>query len=161
MNNDRLTAKIISFLHEIGLETKASPIDEPTVLPGIAIKNGAIVIDESKLQHPGDLLHEAGHLAVMTSDRRKFDDCVGKKAYEEMAAIAWSYAASVYLQLEPSVVFHPAGYKGGSESLIDNFTNGRYFGTPILQWLGLTNEPKQDLAPETVVYPQMIKWLVD
>jgi hypothetical protein len=35
---------------------------------------------------------------------------------EEMAAIAWSYAACVHLGLEPTVVFHSDGYKGGSES---------------------------------------------
>ena len=31
---------------------------------------------------------------------------VGKKAAEEMMAIAWSYAAVVHLGLDASVVFH-------------------------------------------------------
>ena len=57
-----------------------------------------------------------------------------------MMAIAWSYAASVHLQLDPSVVFHADGYRGGSQSLIENFTGGRYIAVPTLQWLGMTAE---------------------
>ena len=34
------------------------------ILPGLAIEHGAILVDEQRLSHPGDILHEAGHLAV-------------------------------------------------------------------------------------------------
>lgn len=159
--DNALTAQIIEFLRGIDIEIKFSPIDEPTVLPGMTITGGAIVVDEAKLKYPGDLLHEAGHLAVLPPEKRKLDDKIGKKAYEEMAAIAWSYAALVHLNLEPSVVFHIDGYRGGSQNIIDNFTQGNYFGVPILQWLGLTNESKADSSDEAVVYPKMIKWLAE
>ncbi|MGE5642773.1 MAG: hypothetical protein ACM3Y8_07165 [Byssovorax cruenta] len=159
---DPTTTKIVNFLLEIGLEVKPSVIDEATFLPGILIGQGVILVDEEKLKHPGDLLHEAGHLAVMPGDKRKrVQKDAGKKAAEEIMAIAWSYAALVHLELEPTVVFHADGYRGDSQSLIENFTEGRTFGQPTLQWLGMTAEKK--LAEELGIepYPHMIKWLRD
>ena len=101
-------------------------------------------------------------MAVIRAERRNaVQNNVGKKAAEEMAAIAWSYAVLVYLELEPSVVFHELGYRGESEALIDNFSNGRYFGVPMLQWLGLVVDGKQAQDRGIKPYPAMIKWLMD
>jgi hypothetical protein len=86
---------------------------------------------------------------------------VGKKAAEEMMAIAWSYAAAVHLGLEPGVVFHEGGYKGGAESLIENFTNGRYIGVPMLQWIGLTFDERRAKEMGIEPYPRMTKWVLD
>ena len=59
------------------------------------------------------MLHEAGHLAVMTPKKRaKCGDNAGKNIGEEIGAICWSYAALTHLGLDPTVVFHPQGYKG-------------------------------------------------
>jgi hypothetical protein len=114
------------------------------------------------LLYPGDLLHEAGHLAVMSGERRmRIEGNAGKKAAEEMMAIAWSYAAAVYLGLQASVVFHEGGYKGGSASLIENFTNGQYIGLPMLQWIGLTADEKRAKELGIQPYPHMIKWVLD
>jgi hypothetical protein len=157
---DETTNKIVNFLIEIGLDVETAAINEETFVPGILIDHGTIVIDEDKLKYPGDLLHEAGHLAVLPSDKRRLiQKDAGKKAAEEMMAIAWSYAALVHIGLEPEVVFHPDGYRGSSESLIETFTQGRTFGQPTLQWLGMTAEKK--LAQEMGIepYPHMIKWL--
>jgi hypothetical protein len=121
-----------------------------------------LVFDPARLLHPGDLLHEAGHLAVMTPERRRMaHHSAGKRAAEEMMAIAWSYAAAIHLQLDPAIVFHAAGYRGGSAALIDNFAHGRYIGVPTLQWLGMTADAKR--APDLGVapYPAMIRWLND
>ncbi len=156
------TRTIVAFLTEIGLEVTAAPITEPAFLPGILVSHGGLVVDEAQLLHPGDLLHEAGHLAVVSSEKRRtLHHNVGKQAAEEMMAIAWSYAALVHLGLPPEVVFHPDGYRGGSQSLIENFTQGRYFGVPTLQWLGLTAEPKQARELGVPPYPHMLKWLCD
>ena len=54
-----------------------------------------------------------------------------------MAAIAWSWAALVHLRLDPAVVFHQEGYRGGSQSLIENFSMGRFVGVPMLRWMGM------------------------
>lgn len=156
------TQLIVDFLVEIGLGVSKTQIHHETVLPGITVDRGAIVIDESKLLYPGDLLHEAGHLAVIPSEKRKQAQMnVGKKAGEEMMAIAWSYAAAVHLNLEPSVVFHDAGYRGWSRALIENFTQGRYVGVPLLQWIGLTVDWRTAKEIGTEPYPKMLKWLLD
>ncbi len=159
---DELTAKIVNFLLQIGLEVEAAALAEETFLPGILIDHGVLLVDERKLTYPGDLLHEAGHLAVIpASQRKQTQKDVGKRAGEEMMAIAWSYAALVHLGPNPAVVFHAGGYHGGSESLIENFTHGRTFGVPTLQWIGLTAENKMAKELGIEPYPKMIKWLRD
>lgn len=160
--NDALLDRIIHFLEGIGFQFREVELNQQTFVPGIAIDRGTLLIDKSKLLYPGDLLHEAGHLAVIPAERRMcVQGDVGKKAAEEMMAIAWSYAASVHLGLAPNVVFHDGGYKGGAASLIENFTNGRYIGVPVLQWIGLTVDERRakDLGIEP--YPCMIKWVLD
>ena len=157
-----LVDKIVNFLIEIGLEVTKGHLQQQTFLPGISVNHGVILIDESRLSYPGDLLHEAGHLAVIPGQKRKqAQDFVSKKASEEMMAIAWSYAALLHLELEPAVVFHDGGYRGWSVALIENFTQGRYIGVPMLQWMGMTVDERR--AKETGIrpYPNMIKWMLD
>ncbi|MFY9607076.1 MAG: hypothetical protein WAU45_00510 [Blastocatellia bacterium] len=154
--------RIIQFLLDIGLQIRKTEFTHQSFLPGITVDRGTILIDESKLLHPGDLLHEAGHLAVIAGEkRRRAQDDLGKKASEEMMAIAWSYAALVHLGMDPSIVFHEGGYRGWSGALIENFTNGRYIGVPMLQWMGLTADEKRAKERGVKPYPAMIKWLVD
>lgn len=143
---------IADFLIEIGLQVRAGAVPDLTFLPGIHVANGVLIVDEARLTYPGDLLHEAGHLAVTpATQRNSVDGDTGENGGEEMAAIAWSYAASVHLGLVPEVVFHAAGYRGGSRSLIENFSAGRYIGVPFLKWIGLTGDN----------YPAMARWLRD
>jgi hypothetical protein len=158
--NNPVTAAIIQFLNEIGLAVRAQTFDEKTFLPGIKIDQGTILIDPAKLKYPGDLLHDAGHLAIKTEkERRQSGTDAGQDAAEEMMAIAWSYAALSHLQLPLEVVFHPDGYRGDSPSLIENFGQGRYFGVPMLQWLGMTTDEKQAKKRGIAPYPHMINWL--
>lgn len=154
--------RITDFLLGIGLKCQSGKVPETTILPGITIDHGVLVFDPAKLIYPGDLLHEAGHLAVMPPTRRRnAHRTVGKYAAEEMMAIAWSYAAVVFLQIDPAIVFHADGYRGGSASLIDNFTKGEYFGVPPLQWLGMTADEKMAQEMGAAPYPAMIKWIND
>ena len=71
----------------------------------------------------------------------------------------WSYAASVHLELPNDVVFHPNGYKGSSQWLIENYTQQNYIGLPFLEWCGLTASNKND--QNGIVFPQMKQWLRD
>ena len=98
------TSTIIDFIRQIGIEVEVAVIEEETFLPGILIKEGKLLVDRDKLLYPGDLLHEAGHLAVMPGrDRQVSAGNIGeeqeynKAASEEMMAIAWSYAAVTHL----------------------------------------------------------------
>lgn len=157
--------KCISFLHTIGISTIYASIDSGEFLPGLMIRNGTILIDKEKLLYPGDILHEAGHIAVTPAANRPFMDQQSiteskHRESEEMMAIAWSYAACIHLQIDPRIVFHENGYKGGANNIVENFQAGRYFGTPMLQWCGMTIEPKHKY-PDKPVFPKMLKWLRD
>lgn len=154
------TQQIVDFLVEIGIEVRKDQIVDETFLPGIHVVDGALVIDESRLTYPGDLLHEAGHLAVVPpSRRRELHTHVGDDPAEEMMAIAWSYAAAVHIGLDVRVLFHDGGYKGGGASLAENFTEGRTVGVPMLAWVGLTAEARRAEELGVVPYPHMLRWL--
>lgn len=160
--SDPLVEKMCHFIRDIGIAVEAAEINEETFLPGIAIQGGIILVDENRLSYPGDLLHEAGHLATTVPEARvDSHDKVGDGGGDEMMAIAWSWAASVYLGLEPEVVFHSEGYKGWSETIIENFSQGRFFGVPMLQWLGMTAEGRHAEELGVPPFPHMIQWLRD
>jgi hypothetical protein len=157
-----LTSRMAGFLASIGLETAPVVLAETGFLDGLMISHGVLLIDEVRLGYPGDLLHEAGHLAVITGEKRKLlCGSAGSDPGEEMAAIAWSYAAALYLEIDPAVVFHPNGYSGGSQAILLNFSQGRYFGVPMLEWLGLTADKKTAALLQVSRYPHMLKWLRD
>jgi len=157
-----MTGTIVAFLRAIGLRVRAGAIAQITALPGIDIDNGALVVDESCLIHPGDLLHEAGHLAVVPPARRAgFHHDVGNDPGEEMSAIAWSWAAALHLQIDPALVFHNDGYRGGSSAILTAFRDKYYFGVPMLDVAGMTIEPgrarRQGLSG--AIFPAMRSWL--
>jgi hypothetical protein len=127
------------------------------------LEDGNLIIDEAKLLYPGDVLHEAGHLATMPPDVRKTmndnlaDDDLNRGG--EIMTLAWSYAACLHLKFGPELVFHPYGYKGESKSLIQNFAEGKFLGLPLLQWAGMTYDEKKALEFNTPPYPHMICWV--
>lgn len=156
----KLTETIVAFLRNIGLEVQAGVVGDNSVLPGIKVQRGVLIYDPAKLKFPGDLLHEAGHLAVKPAAERKLaaDDLGGDPA-EEMMAISWSYAAALHLQIPLEVVFHPAGYRGGAQTLLNDFAAGRYIGLPMLQWLGLAYDGKKAKEIGAAPFPKMQHWL--
>jgi hypothetical protein len=158
MFSDSLVIKLAALCQSIGIEVQACAINWETRFPGLEIQAGGVLVDESQLIHPGNILHEAGHLAVHDPAKRshpKFSPTKG----EELGALAWSYAAAMHLGLGAEVVFYPGSYQGWDTSLIENFAEGRYLGVPMLQRYGMAVEPR--LAPERGVepFPHMLKWL--
>ena len=142
---------IAAFFGEIGLPHRFAPLPGPTFLPGVAIQAGVLTIDREKLLYPGDLLHEAGHMAVLTPEERAaLDGDAGPDGGMEMAAIAWSYAAALHVGLPVEAVFHDEGYKGGAGVLRESFAAGRYIGVPLLEWMDLTPRGK---------FPAIERWL--
>ncbi len=162
-----ITEKIVDFLRSINISVKFTEFPpEKEFLPGICVNKAGLFINSRHLKYPGDILHEAGHIAVATPAKRAgFDGKLGSDTDEdigeEMMTIAWSYAAAKHLHIDPYVVFHANGYKDGSSSIADDFIAGRFFGVSMLQWIGLTYEPKNAIENNTNPYPQMIKWLRD
>ncbi len=145
---------IIEFLQGIGLTVVQRSIPGNTFLPGIRVESGTLQVDIDRLKFPGDLLHEAGHLALLSPPQRHgwsgdFTDAGGY----EMGAIAWSYAACCHLGLAPEVVFHAGGYLGDSDWLVELFTLGPGLGVTILEWKGLTRSSGDQ------AFPSMQHWL--
>jgi len=153
------TKRILAFLDSIGIKVAAEPLGEGTFLPAMAIRGGLLVVDPDRLRYPGDLLHEAGHIAVTEPALRPALNTVPDDPGEEMAAIAWSWAACRALGLAPEVLFHEEGYRGASRAFIENFTNGRTLGVPMLAWFGMTAEPNRAAATGLAPYPAMSRWL--
>ncbi len=146
------------FLAGIGIPTQEAALTDETFLPGILIKDGGLLIDPARLLYPGDVLHEAGHLAVTPAAERAGlmgNVMAGKPEQlgtdgEEIVAILWSYAAAQASGVPPEVVFHSDGYRGGSPWVLSNFQQGVFPGLPLLVWMGLTT---------TEDFPRMTRWL--
>jgi hypothetical protein len=155
---DLVLERIFRFFDKISIQYNFTEIETETFLPGIQIKNGVLQIDLQKLKYPGDLLHEAGHIAVTKSEERKVlsDNVIEnntEKAGDEMAVLLWSYAAAKKIGLAPEIVFHEDGYKGEAIWLREQFEGKNYMGLPLLQWMGLTDVEGKD------AFPKMKAWL--
>jgi len=136
---------MITFVRSIGIGVVFAEVPDGFV-PGLRIDGGTILVDIERWKYAGDLLHEAGHLALQEPSKRGTPDGEGG---EEMGAIAWSFAAAVHLGIDPAVVFHPDGYKGWASELLENFRAGRYIGVPMLEWRGLAVKGE---------YPRLRHW---
>lgn len=163
---DEVTAAIKHFLEDKGIPLIETKHSEDTFLPGLRLGPNCIYVDYGNLKYPGDLLHEAGHLAVATSENRAKSGTAEQSpewpdAGEEMAAILWSYAAALETEIPLDVLFHSDGYKGGSEWLKQSFTDGHYIGLPMLEWIGLAFGPKLAAENNVAPFPHMVKWLRD
>lgn len=152
------TAKIVAFLHRIGIPTAEARLTEDTVLPAMTVRDGVILYDPTRLERPGDLLHEGGHIAMTDPALRATVDDFGAARTaqaDEMGATAWSWAAAIAAGLDGRVAFHPDAYRGEGEWLADTFAEGNYIGLPLLQYYGLAALPDEDYAP----FPAMKRWL--
>lgn len=165
---NEIVATIADFLNGIGIPVTQCALDKETALPGIAIANEGLLVDEEKLLYPGDLLHEAGHIAVAPPSYRKtlhgnIDPEEDFKYAGELMALAWSYAAAVHIGIDPAIVFHEGGYHGQAQQLLDNFSNGTMMngiiGVPALQWIGLTAMGQQAQELGVPPFPHMISWI--
>ena len=149
---EELITELESWVQTAGVPVRRTELPDGTFLPGLAIENGTLFIDPARLEWPGDMLHEAAHIALCPPSRRA--SLGGKLTVtpaEEMAALAWSYAAALSAGIEPAVVFHEGGYKKGGAQLIAQFSSGLPPGgpgVPMLQWWGLTTG-----------FPRMNTWL--
>jgi hypothetical protein len=151
--------RIVAFLARIGIPVAAERLEGESFLPGLTIREGGLLYDPERLAWPGDLLHEAGHVAVTDPALRPALCQPSDDPGEEMAAIAWSWAAAMEIGLAPEVLFHEGGYRGGAAAMIDNFSNGRDVGVPWLAAWDMTTEPHRARKHGGVPYPHMRRWL--
>lgn len=156
--------KVINFLKSIGIEVIEQELTQTTFLPGLMLGPNTIYIDPQKLLYPGDILHEAGHIAVTPPLQRQLIGSDQMPAYwptmgDEITAILWSFAVVTHLDLPPEFVFHGNGYKDSSDWFIENFTSGNYIGLPLLQYFKMANSPEGSLQNPETAFPYMVNWL--
>jgi hypothetical protein len=151
-------SRMLAFVEEIGLAWEPAELAQDTFLPGLSLRKGRLCVDAARLIYPGDILHEAGHLAVTAAaDRASLGPGGLDDGGHEMATLAWSYAVCLHLGLPPETVFHPGGYKGDAAWLRETYGAGGTLGQPLLAWMGLT-----DWGPEAGAqdrFPAMARWL--
>ncbi|HYH66343.1 MAG TPA: hypothetical protein VD866_16745 [Urbifossiella sp.] len=155
---------ILAFLDDIGIPAREGPVPADSVLPGIRLVSGTLVYDRAALRWPGDLLHEAGHIAVTPAALRPVLSDALEVPVEaphagEVEATAWAYAATVQLRLPPAVLFHDGGYRGHSAGLIMSFGCGVYPGAFGLAQAGMTLLSADARLAGVPPYPHMTRWL--
>jgi hypothetical protein len=153
--NQDILVDIIAFLNSIKIKVIEQKLLHDTFLPGLSLLGDKILIDLEQLKYPGDLLHEAGHIATTEEKVRPFIgtaqmEAAWPSAGDEIATILWSFAAANHLELDLEIVFHPNGYKNDAEWLIEQFSNQNYMGLPLLEWMELCSAEE---------FPKMKKWL--
>ena len=152
---------VTSFLDRIGIIAREGEVPHDSFLQGVCLEMGEVVYDIDRLLSPGDILHEAGHIALTPAIRRSLA-CgnIAETAPEdeglERAVICWTWFAAREIGLPLEVLFHPEGYKGDSEWLIEQFENHRLLGLPLLQWKGMVVRDDGDSG-----IPRIVKWLSD
>lgn len=158
-NREILISTFHDFLEEIGITLRAGEISADSFLPGVCIENGEVVYDKTRLLYPGDILHEAGHIAVTDSSVR--DGISGNvaevnsgKSAEEQAVLLWTWAAIHKIGITPEVVFHEHGYKNLAGDIIENFQDGEFEGLDLLVWMKMARP-----ANERGGFPAMKNWL--
>lgn len=162
-SKEKLVQKAFDFLTEIGISAEKVLLTDAEFLPGLKIFKGKILYDEKRLLYPGDILHEAGHIATTPKvDRTKkgtekmTNDWPSEG--DEIATICWSYAAAKQIEFPIEELFHDNGYKNDSLWLKEQFLNDSYIGLPLLEWMGLCQSQSDS---DFEAYPKMKKWLRD
>ncbi|QNQ11758.1 hypothetical protein [Sphingomonas alpina] len=156
---DATTERILAFIEGVGIPTAIAALDDTTFMPGMTIRDGVLIVDPAQLTWPGDLLHEAGHIAVTEPEKRPTLHMVSPDPGEEMSAICWSYAAALAMDLDPRIVFHDGGYRGGGGHMAGLFAEGTYVGLPMLQYFGLAFDTRRAAEEGTLPFPHMQRWL--
>ena len=156
---DPALKKVVAIVRQVGLSVTAGRVSTTAFLPGIEIRSGGLVVDEDRLGYPGDVLHEAAHLAVMSpTDRHDIGGALPEDPAPEMACYAWCYAGALAFDLPLETVFHDA-YKGGGSSIREALESGGLLGQPMLQLWEMTRLPNADSSFDHLpLYPDMARW---
>ena len=163
----------VAFLRDIGLPT-VSRSDATGFVAGVEIVAGTLHYDPVRVR-TSDLLHEAGHLAVLPAEWRErangdLDALVGPMCEEAFArfpidspelravlqsgdceATAWAYAAGVAIGLKSDNIIHPRDYQGAGKAVRLQLSCGAHLGVNGLRHGGMIASVRS--------YPTMLRWL--
>ena len=155
---DPLIRAMEAFLSGIGIPVIPASSMLPANFPGLDIQCGAVLVDETRVVHVGDILHEAGHIAVTDASARN-GLRLSPSGGEELSALAWSYAAAMHLGFDASMVFYPESYQHFGDGLVENFGRRNYIGLPLMEKWGMTFSPRSAGARDVEPFPHMVRWL--
>ena len=147
-----------SFLAQIGVSLIPASSILPANFPGLDIQWGSVLVDESRVVHLGDILHEAGHIAVTDPAARNSLRLIPSGG-EELSTMAWSYAAARHLGFGANVVFYPESYDNFGNALIENFESQNYVGLPLMEKWGMTAGLRKAALQNVEPFPHMLRWL--
>lgn len=174
-------ARTAAFLEGLGFVVRCDPRADG-FLAGVEIANGELLVAMDADDMAGELLHEAGHLAVTPSLFRhrasgdlsevarimsdwidgcglslEVDDPIIRGILQagECEAIAWSYAAALTIGIDTRIPFC-RGFEGEGLDLHDQVASGYYFGVHGLAAGGMTDLPRR---PSPSPFPRMKRWL--
>lgn len=175
----------VSFLRALGL----SVVEVPGVsgfLPHVAVVNGALHVDVLNVL-PGDLLHEAGHLALMPSRYRSkahgqlgaafkamlshldehpdglssYPECRCCRAVLQASdpeATAWQYAAACAIGLPDDLLFPANAFGGTAHEVLFALNQNTYLGIHGLRAAQWTAVSART-ARGLPVFPELAFWL--
>jgi hypothetical protein len=156
MSDSEILRRVLDFVRSLGIRVDERPIERPTLVSGIDIVRGGLVIEASRLCKPADILHEAGHIALTDPEKRPLlDGTIDGSPAEEMTAIGWTWAAAVHLGIDAADVFHDEVISGNGPWLRELFSSGKQLGLPMLQYWGLAARDGSADEP----YPHMLRWV--
>lgn len=174
--------RLVGFLREIGLP--CTVVSGATgFLRGVRIVDGGLHIDPAA--HLSNVIHEAGHLAVLPARFRpqanddidaaikamflelKEEDADPCSAEVRAAlqtgdseATAWAWAVGEHLGLLPEEVIRDVDYNGEGESIRVALAARAYLGINGLACAGFcVTHPRLEIACRRPAYPRLAMWL--
>ncbi len=155
-------------------------------LPHVRVKGGGLQVDVAQC-YPGDVLHEAGHVALIPAQFRPLAEggleavneamaeflkahpdgllswpenpvCRAVMQVSECEATAWQYAAAVEVGLPMTWLFPPGSYENEGDTELLRLRHNRHMGINGLQAAQWTQVRHNPHRP-LPVYPQLAQWL--
>jgi hypothetical protein len=147
--------RVVRWLRTVGLRAEEGTRYTLPFARGIWLEDGELIYDPCEA-HPGDMLHEAGHLAVLPADARLAAqgdaDEVSGFHDNDSEAIAWSYAAALACGVDPWLVFE-SGFtsREDAEEAFRLLRSGRHDGIAKLVEADFLSDAKE--------FPKLRRWL--
>lgn len=176
------------FVRSIGIPVhEGTPADVAgSFVPHLRVAKGELVVNLDEV-YPGDILHEAGHLATIPAQFRHLADgtlrvvfkamdqylkdnpqglgawpedpiCRGILQCGEAEAAAWQYAAAQEIGMPDVWLFPEGSFQGEAEETLMRLKANAYFGINGLQAANWTRVHAMG-NPALPHYPKMAFWL--
>lgn len=174
--------RVLGFLERIGIEVQRVDTLQGGFVPGIKIVAGCL--QASPVATVSDLLHEAGHIAIVPAAYRSMieadaDESTGRIVDKaqlstldlqdpllirllqigDAEATAWAWAAGKYLDIPETLIIRDSDYDGGGAVQRQMLSMGRHFGVHGLQAAGFCLVRANPYRSAATVYPQLKYWL--